>query len=395
GRTYSPAALAFFKEFCDHLGVLLENARLYDEITRRDRAKDMFLASLSHELRNPLAPIRSSLELMRLRGIPQDLSEDVATVEHQFGHMTRLLGDLLDVTRYTQEKIILSTVLLDPKIIIERVMTAAAPIARAGGVVLEQSFPPEQLFIEADPVRLEQAITNLVTNAIKFTPSGGKVRAALAKDDTDALITVADTGTGIEKVDLPNIFDMYYQGNREKGRLSSGLGIGLYLVQKIVDLHGGRIEALSSGSGKGSTFIIRIPLSEKRPGGEKKKNGVTHARGLRVLVVDDNVAAADSLVRLLNLIGAQAEAAYSGRDVISRTDIDSFDSIVMDIGMPGLSGYELTNMLRKMGYAKQIVALTGYGLKEDREKALREGFSAHLTKPVGIAELRAVFETLS
>jgi CheY-like chemotaxis protein len=394
GRVYSEDDLIFFKEFCDHLGILLDNARLYNEIAWRDKAKDAFLASLSHELRNPLAPIKTSLELLHLHGIPQELNEEVETIEHQFDHMTRLLGDLLDVTRYTQSKISLTKKKTDLKELFRRVIRSSEPLVRKASLMLEVSYPSEPIYIEADATRIEQAIMNVVSNAIKYTQDGGKLEISLESNNKEAVIKVKDSGIGISAKNLSNIFDMYFQDDKASKRANSGLGLGLYLVREIVELHKGSVEAYSEGLGHGSEFVIRLPMSMKTVTVPAAVLPPENPKDLRVLVVDDNIPAANSLVRLLNALGTSAEAAYSGSEALLRNDIGTYDFVVLDLGMPELSGYDVVKELRDRGYEKPVIALTGYGLGEDKERALREGFNAHLTKPVGSNELRIMFESL-
>jgi len=395
GRVYTEGDLLFFREFCDHVGVLLDNARLYNEITQRDRAKDIFLASLSHELRNPLAPIKTSLELLRLRGMPEEYSEDIATIEHQFDHMTHLLGDLLDVTRYTQAKIPLAKTRVDLKVLLQQAIRSSEPLIRGAALTLEYSHPEDSVFIEADETRIEQAMLNLISNALKFTPAGGLLAVELDKREDSVVITVRDNGVGITANNLPHVFEMYFQDARASKDANPGLGLGLYLVKQIVELHGGSVVAKSEGAGHGSEFTISLPIGTDMLEESTGKAASKNPKGLRVLVVDDNIPAADSMVRLLNVLGAQAEAAYSGGEALVRRDIDTFDFVVLDVGMPEITGYDVVRTLRERGFKKPIVALTGYGFGEDKDKALREGFNAHLTKPVGSDELRSVFENLN
>lgn len=394
GRTYSEEDVRFFEEYCAHLGNTFDNARLYDAIQKRDKAKDMFLASLSHELRNPLAPIRSALELIKIKGLPPEVIEDVTIIEHQFDHMARLLGDLLDVTRFTHAKITVNMSRMEVRRVVERALKAIDPLVRNADITLHFTYPSTALEIEADETRIEQAVTNLISNAIKFTPAGGSIWVDIEKsDDTCVFIKVRDNGAGIDERDMPNIFDMYYQGSHTRDSASTGLGIGLLLVKKIVELHGGEIRATSEGRGKGSEFVMSLPLAT--PAGHNnlapRKSG--DVNGMRILVVDDNIHAADSLVKLLNRVGAKAEALYSGEETLA-TSVDKFDVLLLDVGMPRMDGYELVRELRRRGTTLPIVALTGYGMADDREKAKKAGFSSHLTKPIGLKELTTTIESL-
>ena len=391
GRVYTRDDFEFFKEFCNDLGVILDNGRLSDEISKRDKAKDLFLASLSHELRNPLAPIKSALELLKLSETTTNVREELDNIEYQFDHLAKLLGDLLDVTRFTQAKIEIVPHTLELRRLVERSLKASDALLRASDITLHFTYPSTLLPVWADDTRLEQAITNLMNNAAKFTPSGGAIWVNLLKEGDYAVIKIRDNGEGIHPDDLPNIFEIYYQGRDSSN--SSGLGIGLSLVQKIIELHHGTIRARSDGRGKGSEFVVKLPITDivsfaAEPGSHGSAEGMPR----RVLIVDDNEEAADSLVKLLNMLGSHAEAVYSGADALAHLDLSSFDIIILDIGMPHMDGYEVIRALRERGVPPPpVVALTGYGLREDKKKALDAGFSAHLTKPVGIKELNGMF----
>ena len=394
GRVYTQDDFDFFREFCNDLGVILDNGRLSDEISKRDEAKDLFLASLSHELRNPLAPIKSSLELLKLRETTTDVREELNNIEYQFDHLAKLLGDLLDVTRFTQAKIAIVSHTLELRKLVERSLKATDALLRTTDITLHFTYPSTPLPVWADDTRLEQAITNLMSNAAKFTSPGGSIWVDLSREDSSdgwAVIKIRDNGEGIHPDDLPNIFEIYYQGRDSTN--ASGLGIGLSLVQKIVELHGGTIVATSAGRGKGSEFVIKLPITNivsfaSEPG----TRGNVGAFAKRVLVVDDNAPAADSLVKLLNMLGAQATALYSGHDVLQHKNFSDFDIILLDIGMPHVDGYKVISALRERGVKIPIIALTGYGLREDKQKALNAGFTAHLTKPIGIKEITDAFK---
>lgn len=389
GRVYTKADFEFFREFCNDLGVILDNGRLSDEISKRDKAKDIFLASLSHELRNPLAPIKSSLEILKLRETTTDVREELDSIEHQFDHLTKLLGDLLDVTRFTQAKIEIVSHTLDLRKLVERSLKASDALLRTSDITLHFTYPSTPLPVWGDDTRLEQAITNLMSNAAKFTPSGGAIWVDLSKENGYAVIKVRDNGEGVDQSDLPSIFEMYYQG--QGSRNTDGLGIGLLLVQKIVELHLGTIVATSDGRGKGSEFVIRLPITDilsfatehGTAGGAQGKH--------KILVVDDNVLAANLLVKLLNKLGHEAVALYSGVEALAYAGLPDFDIIILDIGMPDMDGYTVVRSLRARGIKTPVFALTGYGLLEDKQKALAAGFTTHLTKPIGIKELGEAF----
>jgi signal transduction histidine kinase len=392
GRVYTRDDFEFFREFCNELGIVLDNGRLDEEISKRDKAKDLFLASLSHELRNPLAPIKSSLELLKLRETTTDVREELDMIEHQFDHLAKLLGDLLDVTRFTQAKIEIVPHTLELRKLVERALKASDALLRTSDITLHVTYPSASLPVWADDTRLEQAIMNLMNNAAKFTPSGGSIWVNLSKDGQYAVIKIRDNGVGINADDLPNIFELYYKGGHN-GNNASGLGIGLLLVQEIVELHRGSITATSEGKGMGSEFVIKLPLTNivsfaAEPGSHGSGGGIAQ----RVLVVDDNEQAANSLVKLLNKLGSRAEAVYSGEAALVLKTLSDFDIILLDIGMPHMDGYKVIEALLARGLKIPIIALTGYGLREDKQKAIDAGFTSHLTKPVGIKELNEVFQ---
>lgn len=391
GRNYDESDLEFFQEFCSHLSVVFDNARLFEEIETRDKSREIFLAALSHELRNPLAPIKSSLELLKLSDAPRDIREELDIIEHQFDHMAHLLNDLLDVTRFTQDRISLSSRPIELRRLVERAQRATDALVRNADITLHFTYPSTSLSVVADETRLEQAVSNLLSNAVKFTPAGGSIWVDLERMSDDAVIRVRDNGAGIEENDLPNIFDMYYQG-ANKGPVNSGLGIGLLLVQRIIVMHGGTVEAQSAGRGEGSEFTIRLPLVDTHATEVMPAKPRSLAHGLRILVVDDNAPAADSLVRLLNKLGAQAQAVYSAHEALGCAKLAEIDLFLLDVGMPQMDGYELVTALRKSGITAPIVALTGYGLNEDKQRAFGAGFTSHLTKPVGLSDLNEVFE---
>lgn len=393
GRTYDESDVEFFQEFCNHLSVVFDNARLFHEIETRDKSKEIFLAALSHELRNPLAPIKSSLELIKLRDTPPEVREELDIIEHQFDHMAHLLNDLLDVTRFTQDRISLSSRPIELRRLIERAQRATDSWVRGADITLHFAYPSMPIVVVADETRMEQAVSNLLSNAVKFTPAGGSIWVDLERDGSHAIIRVRDNGAGMGPEDLPHIFDMYYQG-ANKGPVNSGLGIGLLLVQRIVQMHGGTVEAQSDGRGAGSSFTIRLPIGDKAPTDSPLSPPKSLAHSLRILVVDDNAPAADSLVRLLNKLGAQAVAVYSGHEALGCERLAEVDLFLLDVGMPQMDGYELVAALRSSGISAPIIALTGYGLSDDKKRAYESGFSAHLTKPVGVSELNSLFENV-
>ena len=299
-RRYSEDDLEFMQEFCYHLGVLVDNARLYKEIAERDAAKDAFLAALSHELRNPLAPIRSSLELLRLQCADAAVLEQLGIIEHQFDGMTKILNDLLDVTRFTQGKLHLEKRPLDARMVAERVLKGNDAFLRKRNIHPHIELPAEPVLIDADETRLEQALTNIVHNAEKFTPPNGNIWIELHSHGGQASISIRDDGIGISETDLPRIFDRHYQSPRNRPHQKSGLGLGLVLVREIVSLHDGQIEAQSEGPGKGSRFVVTLPLIHE-PLDAKDDVVLDTIAGpvQKILIADDNVEAADGLRKLI------------------------------------------------------------------------------------------------
>lgn len=393
GRRYTEEDFAFFKEFASLISVLFENGLLFDEIRNRDHAKDLFLASLSHELRNPLAPIKSAIELLKMKSVPTDVREELDVIEHQFDHMARLLNDLLDATRFTQSRISVSKHPSELKKLVERALRSIDALLRNADITLHFTYPSTPIPIMVDETRMEQTITNLMSNAIKFTPAGGSIWVDLQREGEKARISIRDNGAGIAAEDLPNIFDMYYQGSHTRDRQSTGLGIGLLLVKKIIELHDGTVTASSEGKGKGSEFCITIPVTEFPEGDLTPRASTSGPAHKRILVVDDNQQAADSLVKLLNKVGAQADALYSGEEALAH-DLSPYEFILLDIGMPRIDGFQLAKALRARGLTIPIIALSGYGMAEDKKKAEESGFSAHLTKPIGLKELNEMFATV-
>jgi signal transduction histidine kinase/CheY-like chemotaxis protein len=395
GRTYSKEDFVFIQEFTNHWRVLLENARLYREISRRDLSKDTFLAYLSHELRNPLAPIKSAIELLCIKNKDQELLPVIKTISHQFNLMARLLSDLLDMTRFMSGKIRLDMRETDLTHIVDGIARSIRPIVDKAHITLRVSCPSKPVLLFADPTRIEQALSNLVHNAVKFTPHDGSIAIDLAQSDGMVTLKVKDTGAGISASEIEHIFEPYYQSERTR-QGNQGLGLGLLLVRDIVKLHGGSVEAKSDGPDKGSEFIITLPITESAIASPAPMPAPLvspeKSAAKKILVVDDNQEAADSLVRLLVALGWQdTSALYDARHVLPYLEQQHVDTIFLDVGMPYMNGYELARLLREQGYTDlTIIALTGYGLPEDKQKALDAGFSVHLTKPIGTRELREV-----
>jgi len=373
--------------------VAIENARLYDELRDQDRRKDEFLATLAHELRNPLAPIRTGLEILKVAGEGERGRKLRDMMERQVGHMVRMVDDLLDVSRITRGKVELRRERVELRAVVDSALETSRPLIESAGHELRTDLPPEPLFLDADPTRLAQVFANLLNNAAKYTPAGGRIRLVAERDGARVVVRVEDTGVGIPADMLPKVFDMFTQVGRSIDRAQGGLGIGLTLVQRLVAMHGGTIDAESEGPGRGSTFTVRLPLAtveEARQKAAAQGNGTSRAAAsLRVLVVDDNIDGAESLSVLLQLSGHQTQAAHSGPEALAIAQNLGPDMVFLDIGLPGMNGYEVARRLRAMpDYARCVlVALTGWGTEEDRRQARAAGFDHHLTKPVDAVEV--------
>ena len=361
-----------------------------------DRHKDEFLAMLAHELRNPLAPIRTGLELLRLDGdAPDAVSRVRPMMERQVAYMVRLIDDLLDVSRISSGKIHLqrrATALPD---LIDAAVEANRAAIEAADLALSIELPARRVVLLVDPTRFVQVLSNLLNNAVKFTDGGGRImisgEVATTGTSEEVTISIADTGIGISHQMLPRVFEMFTQADETRQRGQAGLGIGLALARRIVEMHGGRIEAHSDGAGTGSTFSIRMPLFEYETVPTADHSSISGQRAIRrrVLVVDDNVDAAEMLASLVRAMGGAAETASDGHQAIERAAAFAPDTIFLDIGMPSMDGYETCRRLRRERFGKDamIVALTGWGQERDKQRAAEAGFDGHLTKPADPAEL--------
>ncbi|WP_426211462.1 response regulator [Massilia sp. TWP1-3-3] len=356
-----------------------------------DRRKNEFIATLAHELRNPLAPIASGLQVLRLRNDFASSHGILDIMERQLCQVTRLIDDLLDISRITSGKVLLrlQRVLVD--VVMEEAAEAAQPLICAAQHTLHVTLPQQPLWIEADPARLVQMIGNLLSNSAKYSENGSTIALSARSEGANVVIEVADTGLGIPRQMLDQVFDMFTQINNTLDRGQGGLGIGLALVRQLVEMHGGSIAAESAGPGLGSTFSIRLPIAAAPP-----NRFVTLPVGMpaqlprrRVLVVDDNVDAVTMLTMMLDLSGHQTCSAFSGEEALM-VAIDFLPDVVfMDIGLPGMSGYEAARQFRAAPQlqAAFLIALTGWGSAEDRRRSNEAGFDAHLTKPVEFAAI--------
>jgi signal transduction histidine kinase/integral membrane sensor domain MASE1 len=382
-----------------------ERSRLLGELREASQAKDQFLAVLGHELRNPLAPMRNALEVMRARGFPDPATERMGQVmERQLRHMVRLVDDLLDVSRITRGRIELRRERLDLRDALVRAVEAARPLLEARPHALEVSPGGEPLVVDADPTRLEQVIANLLHNAIRYTPDGGAIVLHASREQDEAVLRVADSGAGLAAGMLERIFEPFVRSERAPRRAPEGLGIGLTLVRSLVQMHGGSVRATSAGPGRGSEFTVRLPLAAARiepaaaPSGEAAESPAP-APGprKRLLIVDDNVDGAESLAIVLRQHGHDVVTAHDGRTGLARARDAAFDVVLLDIDLPdGLDGYEVARRLRADGpqAPRVLIALTGFGQQEDQARSLAAGFFRHLVKPVDPAALRDLLDRL-
>lgn len=354
-----------------------------------DRRKDEFLATLAHELRNPMAPIRNSLQILKMPRIDPDIAQQTREVmERQVHHLVRLVDDLLDVSRVMRGKIELRREPVELATVIARAVETAKPLIEVQGHALDIAVPNESLLLDADPVRLAQIVGNLLTNSAKYTDANGRIWLTARREGDRAILSVRDTGIGIAADMLPHVFELFVQADHASTKAQGGLGIGLTLVKNLVEMHGGSVEAHSPGLGQGSEFIVRLPLIAKgtQSAGAtpfKPSHPAVPSSGLRLLVVDDNRDAAVSLSMLLRLQGHDVRIAHDGPTALEIARQSRPDVIFLDLGMPGMDGYEVARRLRQQPGLEKVVlaALTGWGQHEDRRRTAEAGFDHHLVKP--------------
>ncbi len=396
GRRYEEADLRLAEDLAHRAAVAVENARLYSELKEADRRKDEFLAMLSHELRNPLAPIRNALQVMAMPGADRNTVESARQMtERQVKHLTRLVDDLLDVSRIMRGKIELRKEPVDLAAVIVAAVETVQPVLDAHGQELSVSLPPEPLRLEADPTRLTQVVGNLLHNAAKFSERAGHIWLTGERQGAEAVVRVRDEGMGIRPELLLHVFDLFVQEDRSLERSQGGLGIGLTVARKLVELHGGTIAARSEGLGKGSEFIVRLPVLQEsvRPAAPPGAGPPTPATApRRILVVDDIMDIAESTAMLLRMWGHEVRLAHNGPEAIQAAAEFRPDAVVLDIGLPGMSGYEVARHLRQRPefHRTLLIAVTGYGQEEDRRRTDEAGFDRHLTKPVDPLALEAM-----
>ena len=385
---------------------ITERKRAEDALREADRRKDEFLAMLAHELRNPLAPIRYGVQMLQMEGLARDqINKQHEVIGRQISHMGRLLDDLLEISRITRGKIQLKRELVDLRAVARQALDSMRPMIEGRGQNLLYEAPNSPLPVDGDPTRLEQIIRNLLHNANKYTEEGGCIKLSLTLE-TDhgpewrAVVRVSDSGIGIDPEILPRIFETFVQAEQGLARSQGGLGIGLAMVKNLVQLHGGGVEAHSAGPGRGSEFVVRLPLAAEAMSGLEAPSApeapckATRPKPRRVLVVEDNEDAAASLGELLSLWGHEIQTAHDGRHALAAARQWQPEVILLDIGLPGMDGYEVARHLREDPSTSRavIVALTGYGQEEDRRRAHEAGFDQHLTKPVELEQLQNLLD---
>jgi signal transduction histidine kinase len=396
-----PLDLALAEDLAGRAAVALDNARLYRNISDADRRKNEFLAMLAHELRNPLAPIRNAVHLLRQPGAgPDHLNWAGEVIDRQVRQLVRLVDDLLDVSRITRGTITLQPEWVDLAAVVSSAVETSRPLIDARHQTLTVTLPSERLQVHADPARLAQVLSNLVNNAAKYTPEGGLVTLTAQPDGLAIVFKVRDTGVGIPAEMLSSIFDLFTQVERSLDRAQGGLGIGLTLVRRLVEMHGGSVRASSEGPNKGSEFVIRLPLAGptsskgcaspqgEAPGGP----GSSH----RILLVDDNIDGAASLAMLLRELGHEVMVANDGAAALEVVGTFGPEVVLLDIGLPGMDGYEVARRMRRQPALQGLllVALTGYGQDEDRRRSREAGFNLHLVKPLDLDALPGIFALL-
>ena len=409
-----PRDLVTLQELVSRAAIALDNARLYSSLQREivrsreaeeslqdaNRRKDEFLAMLSHELRNPLAPIRNAVEVIRRLAPPDPkltMARDV--VDRQVTLLARLVEELLDVSRISQGKIVLKKEPVDLARIVAHSVETARPLIDTRNQTLTVSVPAAPVWLSADFARLSQVVANLLNNASKYTGERGRIELTAGADEGEARIVVRDNGAGIEPQLLDRVFDLFVQGDRALDRGQGGLGIGLTLVKRLVELHQGRVEAASDGPGRGATFTVTLPCisvvePQQRPAPAINSKSSSEVYGRRVLVVDDNIDAAESTAAFLRLEGHEVKAVHDGLQALSSLKVFDPHVVVLDIGLPGLDGYAVARQLRERGDTSHVllIALTGYGQKEDRQRAADAGFDYHYVKPADPREIQAAIE---
>jgi signal transduction histidine kinase/CheY-like chemotaxis protein len=385
------------------LAAAVEDGRhAHQSLREADERKDRFLAILSHELRNPLNPIRSAVAVLRHTNADAEqavIARDV--IDRQVRHMARLLDDLLDISRITQNRVSLDIVPMDAATAVNAALEVTRPMIDAARQQLTVSLPDAPLVVNADPTRLAQILSNLLNNASKYTDAKGEISIAVEREGDEAVIRVRDSGAGIEAKHLTDIFELFSRVESQRNQSVGGLGIGLALVKSLVEMHGGSVSVTSAGVGRGSEFVVRLPVAIAETTAVQSVGNESRlapaVRSVRVLVVDDNADSADTLAMLLQLIGHDVRKAGNALEALAIAPVFAPEIGIFDIGMPGMDGYELARRVRRESWGRgmQLIALTGWGAAEDKNLAVQAGFNRHLTKPVDLAALQEELKAVS
>jgi CheY-like chemotaxis protein len=373
---------------------ITERKQFEQSIAEQDRKKDEFLATLAHELRNPLAPLRSGLDVLDLSADPDESSQTRDMMRRQLSQMVRLIDDLMDVSRINSGKVVLRRERLQLQSVLEAALEASRPQIEAARHRVTFEVPREPIWLDADAARLTQVISNLLTNAAKYTPDCGEIVLSANHQSGEAVVSVRDNGLGIPAALLDEVFEMFAQVNQTLERAQGGLGIGLALVRRLVVMHGGSISVKSEGIGRGSTFTVKLPLAvvQQAVVPQAATREVHRGECLRILVVDDNADAATSLSKLLRIHRHDVQTAFNGGLAIAIAREFRPDVVFLDIGLPDMKGHEVASQILEVFSPRSpvLVALTGWGTDEDRRRTEASGFTFHLTKPVAWTELQAI-----
>ncbi len=371
---------------------------LKDALKTVDRSKNEFLAILAHELRNPLAPIRNAVQILNHEdSLAPESQWALSAIERQVRQMARLIDDLVDVARITSNRLDLRTERVDVAAVLRSAVETSGTLVKAGGQEFTVVLPDEPIYLDADPIRLAQAVSNLLSNAAKFTEPGGRIWLIAERRGGEAVITVRDTGVGMAPTLLSHIFEMFTQGEQSRARRLGGLGVGLTMVKRLVEMHGGTVSADSGGQNMGSTFVVRLPIVESGPQQAHAEGSPTMGTSsLRVLIVDDNRDAADSLAMLLRITGNDTRTAYDGPEALQVASEFRPDAVLLDIGLPKMDGHEVAQQIRREPWGQRIclIAVTGWSDETDRAKSRAAGFDHHLVKPLDTAHLAQLLDTV-
>jgi CheY-like chemotaxis protein len=371
-----------------------KQVELANKLLEADKRKDEFLALLGHELRNPLAPLRNAIAIMRMKqNADPEVKWSCDLIERQTEQLTRLVDDLLDVSRISQGKIKLRSETVDLRSVVQAAVETSRPIIDLRRHELTVSLPEEPLRLTGDPARLSQIIANLLINAAKFQEPGGRITISVARAGGDAEVRVRDRGIGIDAERIGSVFDLFAQGGHAPDLAPGGLGVGLSLVKKLVEMHGGTVDVASEGAGRGAEFIVRLPYLDGTRAEQDKAATGTSLGGeqpvpRKILIVEDNHDVAESLATLLTLMGNDVRVAHDGQSALEMASEARPTLLLLDIGLPGMDGYEVCRTARARGFDDvQIIAMTGFGQESDRQRAMDAGFDAFASKPVRVDQL--------